>query len=148
MERNVNGFPKIKLIAVDKVKKTWIREGIELYLKRLPELEIIEIKDSNPEKEGEQILTMLKPDWWAIALTEEGKLFSSVQFANFLSQADSNHLVFIIGSAEGLSPKLKQAATQQIALSPLTFPHEIARLLLVEQLYRAKTILQGSSYHK
>lgn len=141
-------FPKVRLIAVGKLKKTWIREGVEIYQKRLPELTLTEVKDSTPEKEGAQILTLLKDSDRLVALTEEGRAFSSIQFAHFLSEADSNSLVFVIGSAEGLSHAVKAAAVQQLSLSAMTFPHEIARLLLLEQLYRAKTILQGSRYHK
>ncbi|MEO0984298.1 MAG: 23S rRNA (pseudouridine(1915)-N(3))-methyltransferase RlmH [Cyanobacteria bacterium J06639_14] len=143
-----NSFPKVRLIAVGKVKKAWIREGVQVYRKRLPELEITSIKDSTPAKEGQQMLSLLKGSDRLIALTEEGKSFSSPQFATFLSQADSNSLVFAIGSAAGLSHEVKAIATQALSLSPMTFPHEIAQLLLLEQLYRAKTILQGSSYHK
>jgi len=144
----VQGFPKIKLIAVGKVKKGWVRDGVAVYLQRLPELEISEIKDSNPLKEGEQILSCLKPGDRLIALTETGQTLASPKFAHWLGQASSNTLVFVIGSAGGLSPQLKQSAAHQLSLSPMTFPHEIARLLLVEQLYRAKTILQGGNYHK
>lgn len=144
----MSGFPKLRLVAVGKVKKTWLREGIAVYRQRLPEVEILEIKDSTPAREGEQILALLKPSDRIIALTEEGKLYSSQAFADFLSQAASGSLTFAIGSAAGLSPALKHAAAGQLSLSPLTFPHELARLLLLEQLYRAKTILQGGSYHK
>ncbi|MGF1494310.1 MAG: 23S rRNA (pseudouridine(1915)-N(3))-methyltransferase RlmH [Microcoleaceae cyanobacterium] len=146
--KTFSAVPKVKIIAVGKIKKDWIRAGVEVYLKRLPEVEILEIKDSNPENEAEQVLSTIKPSEKLVALTEEGKEYTSEQFANFLDQADSNQLVFVIGSAEGLSSKLKQSATWQLSLSNMTFPHELARLLLVEQLYRAKTILQGSSYHK
>ena len=144
----MSSFPKIKLIAVGKVKKGWIREGLAVLQKRLPELEVIEIKDSTPEKEGSQMLSPVKGSDRLIALTVTGKTYSSTQFAEWLSQADSNSLVFVIGSAEGLSAEVQQAAVQRLSLSPMTFPHEVARLLLTEQLYRAKTILQGSSYHK
>jgi 23S rRNA (pseudouridine1915-N3)-methyltransferase len=144
----MTSFPKIRLIAVGKVKKGWIRDGLAVYLKRLPELEVTEIKDSHPEKEGAQMLSMVKGSDRLVALTEIGKTYSSTQFADWLSQADSNSLVFAIGSADGLSQEVQQAAVQRLSLSPMTFPHEVARLLLVEQLYRAKTILQGSSYHK
>ncbi|MGF1523671.1 MAG: 23S rRNA (pseudouridine(1915)-N(3))-methyltransferase RlmH [Leptolyngbyaceae cyanobacterium] len=142
------GFPKVRLIAVGKVKKAWIREGIQTYHKRLPELEVIEIKDSTLAKEGQQMLTILKGQDRLVALTEEGASFSSTKFADFLSRADSNSLVFVIGSAEGLSAQIQAIAAQRLSLSPMTFPHELARLLLMEQLYRAKTILQGSCYHK
>jgi len=144
----VSGFPKIRLIAVGSVKKNWLREGIEVYRKRLPELNLVEIKDSNLVKEGQQILNLVKPGDRLIALTEEGKTCASIALAQFLAEAVSNQLVFVLGSAQGLSADVKQAACDHLSLSPMTFPHEIARLLLVEQLYRAKTILQGSSYHK
>jgi 23S rRNA (pseudouridine1915-N3)-methyltransferase len=141
-------FPKLKIIAVGKVKKGWIQEGIQTYLKRSPELDIVEIKDSNPDQEADKILAMVKATEQVIALTEEGQLFSSVELATFISQQASNALVFVIGGPEGISLALKHQAAKLLSLSPMTFPHEIARLLLVEQLYRAKTILQNSRYHK
>ena len=144
----MTSFPKIKLLAIGKVKKGWIREGLEVYRQRLPELEIVELKDTTPEKEGAQMIAQPKGRDRLIALTEEGKCYSSVQFAEMVSQAESGSLVFAIGSAEGLSPPVKRSAERLFSLSPMTFPHELARLLLLEQLYRAKTILQGSSYHK
>ncbi|MEM1280643.1 MAG: 23S rRNA (pseudouridine(1915)-N(3))-methyltransferase RlmH [Cyanobacteria bacterium P01_H01_bin.152] len=144
----MTSFPKIKLLAIGKVKKGWIREGLEVYRQRLPELEIVELKDTTPEKEGAQMIAQLKGRDRLIALTEEGKCYGSVQFAEMVSQAESGSLVFAIGSAEGLSPLVKRSAERLFSLSPMTFPHELARLLLLEQLYRAKTILQGSSYHK
>ncbi|MEM6835449.1 MAG: 23S rRNA (pseudouridine(1915)-N(3))-methyltransferase RlmH [Cyanobacteria bacterium P01_C01_bin.120] len=144
----MTSFPKIKLLAVGKIKKGWIREGLEVYQKRLPELEILEIKDSTLEKEGEQLLAQLKGRDRLIALTEIGQCYSSVEFAQFLSRAESGSLAFVIGSAAGLSEAVKRSAVQQLSLSPMTFPHELARLLLLEQLYRAKSILQGSNYHK
>lgn len=136
------------MIAVGKVKKGWIREGIDTYHKRLPELEVFEIKDSDPEKEAAQMLLQVKKSDRLIALTEEGHTHSSIQFAEMIAQAESHSLVFAIGSATGLSSQVKQVASQCLSLSPMTFPHEVARLLLLEQLYRAKSILQGSSYHK
>jgi 23S rRNA (pseudouridine1915-N3)-methyltransferase len=144
----MSAFPKLKLIAVGKVKKNWIRQGLELYVKRLPELEILEIKDTTPHKEGEQILALVGKGDRLIALSAEGKTYTSPAFAQYLSQAPSHGIVFALGSAEGLSAELKQQATLTLSLSPLTFPHEFARLMFVEQLYRAKNILQGGSYHK
>lgn len=144
----MTSFPKIKLLAIGKVKKGWIREGLEVYRKRLPELDIVELKDTTSEKEGEQICSLVKGRDRLIALTEEGRTYNSEEFAQFLSQAESGSLVFAIGSAEGLSVAVKRSAAQCLSLSPMTFPHELARLLLLEQLYRAKSILQGSSYHK
>ncbi|TAF54311.1 MAG: 23S rRNA (pseudouridine(1915)-N(3))-methyltransferase RlmH [Oscillatoriales cyanobacterium] len=144
----MHSFPKITVIAIGKVKKGWVREGFEVYAQRIPELTVIELKDSHPEKEGEQILSRLKPNDRLIALTEDGTGFDSIAFAHWIAQAESNQLVFAIGSAAGISPAVKRAADRCLSLSPMTFPHEIARLLLCEQLYRAKTILQGGSYHK
>jgi 23S rRNA (pseudouridine1915-N3)-methyltransferase len=141
-------FPKIRLITVGKVKKAWIYEGVAVYQKRLPELDVIEVKDSTPEKEGDQILTLLKGRDRLIALTEEGQLFSSRQFAAMLAAAESHNWVFAIGGAVGLSAAVKDRAASLLSLSPMTFPHEIARLLFTEQLYRAKSILQGTSYQK
>ncbi|MGF1461359.1 MAG: 23S rRNA (pseudouridine(1915)-N(3))-methyltransferase RlmH [Leptolyngbyaceae cyanobacterium] len=144
----MTSFPKITLIAVGKVKKGWIREGLEVYRQRLPELEIVELKDTTPDKEGDQILAKVTSRDRLIALMEEGRTYSSTQFADFFRTADSGSLVFVIGGATGLSPAVKCSASHHLSLSPMTFPHEVARLLLLEQLYRAKTILQGSSYHK
>ncbi len=144
----MTGFPKVRLIAIGKVKKKWIQEGIATYHKRLPEVTIQELKDSHPEREGEQILATMKASDRLIALTEEGQTATSMDFANFFRHSQSQSLVFVIGSAEGLSQVVKQAAERCLSLSPMTFPHEVARLLLIEQLYRAKTILQGSHYHK
>lgn len=144
----MRSVPKLKLIAVGKVKKDWIREGLDTYLKRIPELEILEIKDSNPTQEGDLVLSMLRPEQQLVALTETGKTLASSAFADFVGSASSHQLVFFVGSADGLSPQVQQRAAHRLSLSPMTFPHEIARLLLVEQLYRAKTILQGGQYHK
>ena len=144
----MTSFPKIKLLAIGKVKKSWIRDGLEVYQKRLPELSMVELKDTNPDKEGELILSQIKGRDRLIALTEAGQCYSSVQFAELVSRAESGSLVFAIGSAEGLSQSVKRSAAQCLSLSPMTFPHELARLLLLEQLYRAKSILQGTSYHK
>jgi 23S rRNA (pseudouridine1915-N3)-methyltransferase len=83
-----------------------------------------------------------------VALTEEGQALGSVQLAERLRDSGSGRLAFVIGGADGLAPRLKQRAAWTLSLSPLTFPHELARLLLLEQLYRAQTILQGGPYHR
>lgn len=144
----MQSFPKIRLIAVGKVKKRWIQEGVLTYAKRVPELEIIEVKDSRPDVEAAKVLSLVKGGDRLVVLTEEGRSYSSLMLANMLGRVDSGSLVFVIGGPEGVDQSLKQAATQLISLSAMTFPHEIARLLLIEQLYRAKTILQNGSYHK
>ncbi|MGK7890762.1 MAG: 23S rRNA (pseudouridine(1915)-N(3))-methyltransferase RlmH [Leptolyngbyaceae cyanobacterium] len=140
--------PKIKLITVGKVKKAWIRQGIETYLKRVPELTLTVIKDAGLEKEATKVLELKKGSDRLIVLADEGKTQSSVQFAQWIGQADSGTLLFFIGGAEGVSDRIKQAADGLLSLSPMTFPHELAQLMFVEQVYRAKTILQGQDYHK
>ena len=144
----MQSFPKVRLVAVGKVKKPWVRDGIQTYLKRLPELTITEIKDNGMEKEATKILSMRGQSDRLIVLAEEGRPQTSPQFAQWLSRVDSGSLLFAIGGADGISPALKQQAHTLLSLSPMTFPHEIAQLLFVEQLYRAKTILQNRDYHK
>jgi 23S rRNA (pseudouridine1915-N3)-methyltransferase len=144
----MQSFPKVTLIAVGKVKKRWIQDGIATYAKRLPELSVIEVKDADPDREAVKILSLVKGGDRLIVLTEEGRSLDSIQLATMLGQAASGSLVFVIGGPEGIADSLKANAESLLSLSAMTFPHELARLLLVEQLYRAKTILQKTSYHK
>ena len=144
----MQGFPKVKLIAAGKIKKAWVQTGLQMYLKRLPELSITEIRDSDPAAEARKVLDRCRSGDRLIVLTEDGVSLSSEAFARQLAAAPSNSLVFYIGGPTGIAPALRQSAHQLLSLSPMTFPHEVARLLLVEQLYRAKTILQGGTYHK
>ena len=137
-----------KIIAVGKIKKKWIQEGIEIYLKRLPGLEVIEIKDYNQTKEELTIKEFISKNEILVTLNENGQSFTSKQLATKLLNSYNQKIIFVIGGAAGLSPSLNNSASWQLSLSPLTFPHEIARLLLIEQLYRAKTITQGGPYHK
>ena len=137
-----------KIIAIGKIKKRWVQSGIDMYLKRLPGLKIIEIKDSNQEKEESTIKDILKKNETLITLNENGHSFTSKRLATKLLDSHTQNITFVIGGATGLSPSLNTSASWQLSLSPLTFPHEIARLLLIEQLYRAQTILQGGPYHK
>ena len=131
-----------------KVRRGWIQEGIDLYRKRLPVLEIVEIRDSTPAKEAEAIRASLRPDDHLIALMEEGTPLASEPFARRLEQLGNQRLAFVIGGADGLTDALKTSARWQLSLSPMTFPHELARLMLIEQLFRAQAILQGSPYHR
>ena len=139
---------RYRLLVVGKVRRDWVKEGIKLYLKRLPFLRITELRDSNPQKEAGEIHAQLKGDEVLISLTEEGELFSSISFAKYLSRFGSQRLVFLIGGPNGLAPEIKTLAHIQLSLSPMTFPHEIARLLLIEQIYRATTIIKGGPYHR
>jgi 23S rRNA (pseudouridine1915-N3)-methyltransferase len=139
---------RIRILAVGRVRRGWIREGLELYSRRLPGLSIVEIRDSTPAREAAAITAELRSDEQLVALAEEGGELASLAFADRLSQGGSTRLAFAIGGADGLAAELKARASWTLSLSPMTFPHELARLLLVEQLYRAQAILQGSPYHR
>jgi 23S rRNA (pseudouridine1915-N3)-methyltransferase len=139
-------FPKVKVIAVGKLKKPWLKTGVALYAKRLPEVEIIEIKDSGKEKEADKLESLLSAQDRLVVMTEYGQRYDSVAFANWLAQEAFGTLVLFIGGPDGVCDRLKKHP--MISLSAMTFPHELARLMLVEQLYRAKTILNNGSYHK
>lgn len=140
---------KLKIIAVGKVKHKWINTGIQEYCKRLPGLTIVEIKDSNKDKEYQEIQALLKPREKLITMTERGRTMDSIAFAKFLEQETMDEsLVFAIGGPEGISSEMEKAAAHCLSLSSMTFTHDMARLLLIEQLYRAQNILQNGSYHK
>ena len=142
---NVN---RCRVLAVGKVRRGWIQEGIDLYRKRLPGLEVIELRDSTPQKEADAIQAALRSDEHLIALMEEGDTLASIPFARRLERYGNERLAFVIGGADGLTAELKARASWRLSLSPMTFPHELARLMLIEQLFRAQTILQGSPYHR
>ena len=139
---------RIRVLAVGKVRKHWIQDGLAVYLKRLPGLVVSELKDSSPQREAEAIQAELRPEERLVVLCEEGELLGSVALAERLLGTGSERLAFVIGGADGLDPALKARAHWKFSLSPLTFPHELARLLLLEQLYRALSIQQGGAYHR
>ena len=139
---------RIRILAVGKVRKGWVLEGIATYLKRLPGLQVLELRDIGKEREAVAIMEALRPDEQLVVLAEEGQTFDSPAFAQRLESSGSARLAFVIGGAEGTDPALKAKARWKLSLSPMTFPHELARLLLLEQLYRALTIQQGGPYHK
>lgn len=140
---------KIKIIAVGKVKYSWIQAGIQEYSKRIPGLNLQEIKDTNRRTELAEITPHLKTHDRLIILTERGKLQNSPDFAQFLITETLNHsLVFVIGSSDGITPELERSAHIRLALSPMTFTHDLARLLLVEQIYRGISIATNGNYHK
>jgi 23S rRNA (pseudouridine1915-N3)-methyltransferase len=139
---------RIRILAVGKVRKSWVREGLTMYLKRLPGLTVLELRESSPEREAEALLAELRGDEQLVALSEEGQPLGSAQLAERLRDSGSSRLAFVIGGADGLTQRLKQRAAWTLSLSPLTFPHDLARLLLLEQIYRAQTILQGGPYHR
>ena len=139
---------RIRILAVGKVRKGWVLEGIATYIKRLPGLQVVELRDAGKAKEADAVLAALQPGEQLVVMAEEGQTFDSPAFAERLEGSGSERLVFVIGGAEGIDPALKARASWKLSLSPMTFPHELARLLLLEQLYRALTIQQGGPYHK
>ena len=155
---------KIKIIALGKIKEKFLKDGIEEFLKRLrpyaqveiTELMAIEIKDENLtskvlDEEAEKILSNIKQDSYVITLEILGKQLTSEEFASKIEEITNSgisELVFVIGSSCGLSPKVSQRADFKLSISKMTFLHQFARLLLVEQIYRAFKILKNETYHK
>tara|TARA_Y100001968_G_scaffold333676_1_gene398265 strand:+ start:1941 stop:2378 length:438 start_codon:yes stop_codon:yes gene_type:complete len=139
---------RYRIITIGKVKKLWLKEGIESYQKRLPGLSITSIKDSNSSKEYQQIINLIKKDDYLISLTEEGIKMDSIRFSNHLKSLGSKKIVFILGGPSGLPQSIKNDSFDCLSLSSMTFPHEIAQLLLIEQIYRSLTISQDLSYHR
>ena len=155
---------KIKIIALGKIKEKFLKDGIDEFLKRLTpytsleiiELNPIEIKDENLtqkvlEEEGVNILSHIKDDSFVITLEIQGKQLSSEELAekiNEITISGVSELVFVIGSSCGISPIVSQRANFKLSMSKMTFLHQFARLILVEQIYRAFKILKGEKYHK
>lgn len=139
-----------RLIAVGKIKNSAMAEFAEELQKRVSrffKLEIKEIKENQLEKESAQILPLMK-GYYTVALHIEGKLLSSLAFSDFLFKSQrSAPTCFILGGPDGLSRTVIDACSFHLSLSPMTFPHDLARLLLLEQIYRAGTIFQGHPYH-
>ena len=140
----------IKIIAVGKIKDSGLQSKIAEFSKwvsRHAKLEIVELRDSNVEKEGGAILKSIGKDkTFIFALSEEGKEFTSVKFSQKLSGVDKK-MTFVIGGPFGLSAAVKQRADCLFSLSQMTFTHEMARLFLLEQVYRAIDIAKGGKYH-
>ena len=141
----------IKVLVVGRLKDLAIQARCDEFAKWLgpyAKLEVQELPDSNVAKEGQAILKALERDRGAalVALSEEGKEFTSVKFAEVLGKFDRK-VVFVIGGPYGLAPEIRVKADLLWSLSRLTFTHELARLLLFEQLFRAVNILHGGSYH-
>ncbi|MBN2037463.1 MAG: 23S rRNA (pseudouridine(1915)-N(3))-methyltransferase RlmH [Chitinispirillaceae bacterium] len=139
------------LIAVGRVKDRSLLQKIEEYETRIrhdAKLAIVEIKDGTPEQEGKKILAHLQRDRvYGIALDERGTLMSSRDFAMKLFSI-TQRIVFVLGGPHGLPGSVKQGVRECIALSPMTFTHEMARLLLLEQVYRSISIIKNRKYHK
>ena len=157
----------IKVICVGKIKKDYLKEGITDYLKMLQpymKTEIIEVLDSsvsiNPsqseiekvkKQEGMRVLKFIKDNDFVINLDLNKKELDSIEFANFIDKkltSGNSNLTFIIGGSYGLSDELKNRANDSISLSKMTFLHQMTRLILLEQIYRAFKILNNETYHK
>jgi len=154
---------KITLIVIGKTDKKYILEGVSEYEKRLAhyckfELKVIpDIKNSKSmsesvqmQKEGEQILASIRTTTELLLLDERGSEHSSIEFAKLIERkgvAGKSEITFVVGGPYGFSPEVKARANGLVSLSKLTFSHQIVRLIFMEQLYRAMTIIKGEPYH-
>lgn len=157
----------VTVICVGKLKEKFYVEAAAEYAKRLKsycKLNILELAEQklskNPslgeiqsalEKEGDAIRAKIPPNSSVIALAIEGKMHSSEELAAMISTWSHNaskHLVFVIGGSYGLHPSIKAGAWATLSMSPMTFPHHLARVMVLEQIYRGFKILEGSRYHK
>jgi 23S rRNA (pseudouridine1915-N3)-methyltransferase len=155
---------KLLIVVVGRLKDRYLEEGINDYLKRLKRYgtcELIRVKEESKrnrsaeaaavEKEAQRILAQIKPGDFLVTMTEEGDLVDSQTLAHELDDIASRtpgRIVFVIGSGAGLAPSVKAEANRMLSLSPMTFPHQVALLLLTEQLYRANSILNNEPYHR
>lgn len=157
----------ISIITVGKLKEKYLKQGIDEYLKRLSayaKMDIIEVPDEKaPEelsetemiqvkqKEGERILAKIHPDAHVIALAIEGKMKSSEELADTLDKLATygkSKIAFVIGGSLGLSQEVSLRADEKLSFSKMTFPHQLMKLILLEQVYRAFRINRGEPYHK
>lgn len=157
----------IKIIAVGKLKEKYLVQALQEYIKRLgayAKIEVIEVPDEKApenlseaqmiqikEKEGERILAKIKDQEYVWALAIEGKNLSSEAFANQMEQLaiqGKSQLVFVIGGSLGLSSVVMQRSNAQISFGKMTFPHQLMRVMLAEQIYRCYRIINHQPYHK
>jgi len=158
---------RITLICVGKLKEKYLAQGVEEYIKRLSRyctLELIELADEKTpdhasaaledqirRKEGERILKVLKEGSYCIALAIQGAMLSSEELADkidTLGVTGTSHISFIIGGSLGLSDEVIKKADYQLSFSKMTFPHQLMRMILLEQIYRAYRINSNEPYHK
>ena len=132
---------RLSIYAIGKIKKNWIRDGINQYKKRMPDLNINELKSFN-------INNLRFKNNIIISLSEEGKQFNSIELTSLLLNFKNKKIIFLIGDADGISSDVKNQSDLLLSLSRLTFPHELARLILMEQIYRALSISSNSPYHR
>lgn len=150
----------IKIICVGKLKESYLKDAIAEYQKRISKytkLEIIEVKDynfddrqKNLEMEKEQIIKYMDPKDYVVTLEIEGSELTSIELSKKINSilAQNSNLCFIIGGSYGLEDTIKKKASFRLSFSKLTFPHQLFRVLLLEQLYRSYKIRNNESYHK
>ncbi|PRR69288.1 23S rRNA (pseudouridine(1915)-N(3))-methyltransferase RlmH [Neomoorella humiferrea] len=157
----------IDIIAVGRLREPFLRDGVSEYLKRLRPFARVRILEGPEEKipeplpptrarqilaaEGEGIMRLIRPGAYIIALDREGTMLTSEELAGRLGDlalTGRSNLTFIIGGTLGLDPGVLEAAHLRLSFSRLTFPHQLMRLILLEQLYRAFKILSGEPYHR
>ena len=150
----------IKIVCVGKLKEQYLKDAIEEYKKRLSkytELEIIEVPDEGLldnnkilKKEGESILKYINNRDYIITLEVDGKNISSIEFADKINNIylTNNNITFIIGGSLGLDEEIKKISNYKLSFGKMTFPHQLFRVLLLEQIYRCFKINNNESYHK
>lgn len=139
---------KIRVFCVGKLKEEFYRESCAEFMKRLSQkrIDVIEIRDSTPEKEADEIVKHLKSGF-LVVLDPFGTEKSSEEFAEFIKNSERD-TAFVIGGPKGVSNELKKQADLMLSLSKMTFPHELSRLILLEQIYRAFMINENKTYHR
>lgn len=151
----------IKLVCVGKIKENFIKDGLSEYQKRLSAFEnfsLIEVKEINSKTplenmklEGENILNKIGDDEFVVTLEIEGKMLDSIGLADFIESKKTygtSKITFVIGGSNGLSSEVKKRSNYALSFSRFTFPHQLMRLIFLEQLYRAETIINHQEYHK
>ena len=151
----------IKIVCVGKIKEDYLVKGIEEYLKRcspFSKISIIEAKevntldeDKNKKEEGKEILSYIKDDEYVISLEIEGKMLTSVELANLINEKFTygySNITFVIGGSIGLSSDVIARANYHLSFGKNTYPHQLMRLILMEQIYRSFMIINNHKYHK
>lgn len=154
---------KIQFWSVGKAHESYVKEGIEVFTKRIkhffpvewilispPKVSPSSSVDQIKKAEGEMLFARLQKDDYLIALDENGSAWSSPQLANFIqgkANEGKRNLIFLIGGAYGIDEAVMQRANEKWSLSKLVFPHQLVRLILAEQIYRACTIIRNEKYH-
>ena len=149
----------ITIITEGKIKEKYIREGIDDYLKRISKftkIELIELEDESFDKaktlkkEADKILKKINPKSFIVTLEIDGKELSSIELSELIEKTTITHsnITFIIGGSYGLDDEIKKLSNYKLSFSKLTFPHQLFRLLFLEQLYRSYKIINNEEYHK